>query len=62
VGDSRHRIRNALLGRRNGVDFLDASAKSFNVVIPVKDGTNVKIVEGVAFDPLFEIVTLDTGL
>lgn len=58
--DSRYRIGNALQCRRNGNDFLNAATKTFNVIVPVENFTDIKISRGIVFEPLFEVVALDT--
>ena len=46
-------IGDALEGRRNGDDFLDGPAKTLDVVIPVEDLPDVKVLQKMEMASVF---------
>ena len=60
--DTRNGIGDALKSGRDGDDFLNASAQSANVVLPIENLTNVEIDQRIVFQPFLQVVTFHTRL
>ena len=52
---SRDRVLNLLQNSRNNKHFLDGVTNSFNVVIPINNGSHISVFKVILFEPFLEL-------